>query len=94
MTVSEFENIMRTARRGAEDAECVSDKLIFLLRAMELVEHIADDIADDIALLPKNKLNDRCCELAKRINYSTYCDKFDVLFNAVQRRVMEESLNA
>ena len=93
MKATEFESRMRTAVRGAENAECVSEKKIFSLRAMELVEHIADDITDDIALLPKSKMNDWYCGLVKRINHSAYCDKFDV-FNAIQRRVMEESLNA
>lgn len=85
MTVSEFENIMRTARRGAEDTECVRDKLIFLLKAMELVE----DIADDIALLPASKLNDWEHGLVKRISRGAYCDKSHVL-HAVQKRVIEE----
>ena len=85
MTVSEFENIMRTARRGAEDTESVRDKLIFLLKAMELVE----DIADDIALLPASKLNDWEHGLVKRISRGAYCDKSHVL-HAVQKRVIEE----
>lgn len=85
MTVSEFENIMRTALRGAEDTECVRDKFIFLLKAMELVE----DIADDIALLPASKLNQWEHGIVKRISHSAYCDKSHVL-HAVQKRVIEE----
>lgn len=85
MKATEFESLMRIALHGAENAECVSGKLIFLLRAMELVE----DIADDIALLPASKLNDWEHGLVKRISRGAYCDKSHVL-HAVQKRVIEE----
>ena len=89
MKATEFGNLMKTALHGAEDTGCVRDKLIFLLKAMELVEYIADDIA----LLPASELN--CWEhgLVKRISRGAYCDKSHVL-HAIQKRVIEETRNA
>lgn len=52
MTILEFDNKLTLLRQGADKTKNIRDRLVFLLKAIEFVEELADDVLD----LPKASL--------------------------------------
>lgn len=88
MTVTEFDNKLTLLKQGADKTESIRDRLIFLLKAVEFVE----EIADDIICLPKSKLTEWEHGLVGRIKHEAYLRRSPLL-NSIQQRVIKESAN-
>ena len=85
MTVTEFDNKLTLLKQGADKTESIRDRLIFLLKAVEFVE----ELADDILYLPKSKLTEWEHGLVSRTKHEAYLRRSPLL-NVIQQRVISE----